>query len=98
MSSHADSALVHAVLAGEVPRFGELVARYDTKVRAVVGRLLADPEAREDAVQETFYRAFRHLGDLDRPERFGAWLVGICLLYTSPSPRDQRGSRMPSSA
>ena len=24
-----------------------------------------------------------------------AW---ICLLYTSPSPRDQRGSRMPSSA
>ena len=31
-----------------------------------------------------------------------AFLAGIerdiCLLYTSPSPRDQRGSRMPSSA
>ena len=25
-------------------------------------------------------------------------LFDICLLYTSPSPRDQRGSRMPSSA
>ena len=24
--------------------------------------------------------------------------MGHCLLYTSPSPRDQRGSRMPSSA
>ena len=24
--------------------------------------------------------------------------VKVCLLYTSPSPRDQRGSRMPSSA
>ena len=24
--------------------------------------------------------------------------VRACLLYTSPSPRDQRGSRMPSSA
>ena len=24
--------------------------------------------------------------------------VNVCLLYTSPSPRDQRGSRMPSSA
>ena len=24
--------------------------------------------------------------------------AGLCLLYTSPSPRDQRGSRMPSSA
>ena len=26
------------------------------------------------------------------------YLFKICLLYTSPSPRDQRGSRMPSSA
>ena len=26
------------------------------------------------------------------------FVVGNCLLYTSPSPRDQRGSRMPSSA
>ena len=28
------------------------------------------------------------------------WIVKaqVCLLYTSPSPRDQRGSRMPSSA
>ena len=25
-------------------------------------------------------------------------MVWACLLYTSPSPRDQRGSRMPSSA
>ena len=28
----------------------------------------------------------------------GAGKTTICLLYTSPSPRDQRGSRMPSSA
>ena len=27
-----------------------------------------------------------------------AAFAGACLLYTSPSPRDQRGSRMPSSA
>ena len=32
------------------------------------------------------------LGDVDE---LNSW---ICLLYTSPSPRDQRGSRMPSSA
>ena len=28
----------------------------------------------------------------------GDSLRSVCLLYTSPSPRDQRGSRMPSSA
>ena len=27
-----------------------------------------------------------------------SWGTNTCLLYTSPSPRDQRGSRMPSSA
>ena len=25
-------------------------------------------------------------------------IIGVCLLYTSPSPRDKRQSRMPSSA
>ena len=29
---------------------------------------------------------------------FKSIYTGTCLLYTSPSPRDQRGSRMPSSA
>ena len=47
------------------------------------------------------------LADLKgKPSRLGAHarqgaigLAGLsCLLYTSPSPRDQRGSRMPSSA
>ena len=31
-------------------------------------------------------------------DRMDTLLVKDCLLYTSPSPRDQRGSRMPSSA
>ena len=39
-------------------------------------------------------------GAIRHPEISGN-LLGqsrVCLLYTSPSPRDQRGSRMPSSA
>ena len=37
----------------------------------------------EDTMAEFFFYAYRKYS---------------CLLYTSPSPRDQRGSRMPSSA
>ena len=33
-----------------------------------------------------------------RPKETPPPLTWTCLLYTSPSPRDQRGSRMPSSA
>ena len=36
--------------------------------------------------------------DLDLPKKPHRELPRGCLLYTSPSPRDQRGSRMPSSA
>ena len=37
---------------------------------------------------------------VERPAQVVKELIenSICLLYTSPSPRDQRGSRMPSSA
>ena len=40
---------------------------------------------------------------LDRPNRIDKWqeaarIYYACLLYTSPSPRDKRQSRMPSSA
>ena len=37
---------------------------------------------------------------IEAQERMGAQgeVIEPCLLYTSPSPRDQRGSRMPSSA
>ena len=43
------------------------------------------------------------LGNNNRVELRGFGTFGVkhrkpCLLYTSPSPRDQRGSRMPSSA
>jgi len=34
----------------------------------------------------------------EKPVPVEVEIVSTCLLYTSPSPRDQRGSRMPSSA
>ena len=41
------------------------------------------------------------IGTIDTATLILAYLIAlfkVCLLYTSPSPRDQRGSRMPSSA
>ena len=41
---------------------------------------------------------FKHEGAGNVMAPDGRLVIYICLLYTSPSPRDQRGSRMPSSA
>ena len=65
-----------------------------------------------EACKITHFRALAARGNylsVDRPEcQFAAKEIcrfmssptklSVCLLYTSPSPRDQRGSRMPSSA
>ena len=42
-------------------------------------------------------RVLRKFIDTNKDEKLDQWSY-YCLLYTSPSPRDQRGSRMPSSA
>ena len=64
-----------------------------------------DPKGRSDAEVMRFCQSFmtelyRHLGEYtDVPAGdIGVGAREICLLYTSPSPRDKRQSRMPSSA
>ena len=42
--------------------------------------------------------AERYLMMMEIDDDYPPMQVVDCLLYTSPSPRDQRGSRMPSSA
>ena len=37
-------------------------------------------------------------GNASGQQVFDGWASNACLLYTSPSPRDERQSRMPSSA
>ena len=51
----------------------------------------------QKAVEEDDVTALK-FGDLDRGDKFNGCLSMDCLLYTSPSPRDMRRSRMPSSA
>ncbi len=77
MAAFDDGSIVQEVLSGSAIRFSELVARYDRRVRIEIARHVDDPTSREDAVQEAFYKAFKNLGSLERPERFGAWLAEI---------------------
>ena len=51
-----------------------------------------------DAESMSLQELLAYATDEERAEFNNMWLGYTCLLYTSPSPRDQRGSRMPSSA
>ena len=64
----------------------------------VVGTGLAGASAAATLAQQGYRVTVLSFHDSPRRAHSVAAQGGICLLYTSPSPRDQRGSRMPSSA
>ena len=61
----------------------------DLRIPGEKQQLLQEAEEQITATEERY-----RLGEITEVERH----TKVCLLYTSPSPRDQRGSRMPSSA
>jgi RNA polymerase sigma-70 factor (ECF subfamily) len=72
-----DAEIVRTVLRGDRGAFALLVARHERAVWATAWRVLRDDHAAADAAQEAFLHAFRRLGDLRQPERFGFWLLRI---------------------
>ena len=77
-----DVALVKAYLDGDAGAFDVLFVRYNTRVRSIAMRYVADEHAAEDLVQETFFNVIRSLTRVDDGFNFGAWVhriaVNIC--------------------
>jgi RNA polymerase sigma-70 factor (ECF subfamily) len=77
MSEQSDQTLVDAVLAGDKAAFAELVRRYEPLARSAALAILRDRHLAQDALQETFLRAYANLGKLTDYSRFGAWVLTI---------------------
>ena len=86
----SDVELVEAVLAGSSERFGELLQRYDRRVRAVLVERLGAGQATEELVHQTFYLAFMNLGQLAEPARFEGWLLRIAARCAADHLRARR--------
>ena len=73
----ADDALVQQARKGDAEAFRVLVERHSAKVFRLAWRITGDETAAEDAVQETFLRAYRSLHRFDSRSQFGTWLHRI---------------------
>ena len=84
------------VVAGHPPVFRWVKHMSETFIPAVNAAL----EGSEYKINwdEQYGGSLAKVGDALEAIEEGLAEVGICLLYTSPSPRDKRQSRMPSSA
>jgi RNA polymerase sigma-70 factor (ECF subfamily) len=76
-SMESDAAIVKRVLSGDVEAFALLVDRHHPSCCRAAANILGSEDDGEDAVQEAFVRAYRHLGSYREQDRFGAWLMRI---------------------
>jgi RNA polymerase sigma-70 factor (ECF subfamily) len=72
-----DAIIVKRVLTGDVEQFSVLVDRYYDRGVRLAFHIVGNTEDAEDAVQETFLRAYRYLANYEERERFAAWLYRI---------------------
>ncbi len=66
---------------GNDEAFTKLVEEHQTHVYNLCYRMLGEPEAAEDAAQETFLRAYQNLHRYDRNRPFATWLLSIGAHY-----------------
>jgi RNA polymerase sigma-70 factor, ECF subfamily len=71
-----DAELVRRVRTGDIGAYGVLVSRYRDRLGRYAVHMIGDHDDAEEALQDTFVRAYRSLERCD-PARFGAWLYGI---------------------
>ena len=74
-----DELLVAAAKRGDQQAFGQLTARHTKKLLRITFRITKNREDAEDAVQESFTRAFIHLASFDGRARFSTWLTRIAI-------------------
>ena len=72
-----DAAIVRQVLSGDTEAFSELVHRYQDRCTRLALHIVGNVDDAQDAVQESFLRAYRHLGSYQERDRFSAWLLRI---------------------
>jgi RNA polymerase sigma-70 factor, ECF subfamily len=74
-----ERALLRRAQGGDLEAFGEFIRICERRVRAVLARLLDDPRDVEEAAQDTFVQAWRHLDRFRGDSAPFTWLYRIAV-------------------
>ena len=90
----SDAFLIEEARKGNEHAFAILIDRYRSLAFGTAWVALQDYDDTEDATQESFVRAYRHLDDLKDPARFSAWIYSIALAGCRHQPgRSERSAK-----
>jgi RNA polymerase sigma-70 factor, ECF subfamily len=85
-----DRALVRTCLDGDRAAFGGIVERYQRVLFTVAVRMLGNRDDANDATQNAFVKAYRHLRSFDPGRRFFSWIYRILVNECQNQIRDRR--------
>lgn len=74
-----DLAVVGRILSGDRRAYEQLVRRHERRVFRATFAVLGNFEDAEEAMQDTFVKAFRHISQFRRESRFTTWLTRIAI-------------------
>jgi len=74
-----EAVLIGRIRGGETELFYELIRPYERRVFVIAFTILRNEEDAEDAVQDAFLKAFKHLAQFRSESRFSTWLVQVAI-------------------
>lgn len=75
----SDPELVAMALARDPAGFRAIMRRYNRRLFRIARGILRDDAMAEDALQDAYLKAFRHLGDFQGASAFSTWLTRIVM-------------------
>jgi RNA polymerase sigma-70 factor (ECF subfamily) len=91
LSDLPDDQLVQLVRAKDLLAFEALMRRHNRRLFRIARSVLRDGDTAQDAVQETYLRAFTRLDGYKPSGKFGAWISRVALNEALMMRRRQRG-------
>ena len=91
--SRSDRQTIAACLDGHPDEYRQLVRRYHRPLFSFLVAQLGTPQLAEEAVQESFVRAYFALTRLKDPESFLPWLLGIAVRVAHQQRRAEERQR-----
>ena len=85
--------IIARILAGDTQLFHELIRPYERSAFVMALSFLRNDADAEDAVQEAFLKAYRHLASFRSEAKFGTWVISITL--NEARSRLRRSTAMP---
>ena len=79
MTERSEAELLEAAQGGDRRAFSRLVRKHQRRVYACAVQMLGDGGDADDAVQETFMRAWRAIARFDGRSQLSTWLYRVCV-------------------